>query len=123
MTPKTPYERVPNDTATSRPPTRTVATPDKENAIFLARQNVALRDDDATSPRSTWPTTILGGGAGFDSRLNGAHPPKDGLSYGVVSDSFGGLDRPRGLVVGVRDRRARQRARVETAFGEESRAR
>ena len=67
--------------ATSRPRTSAVDTPDKENAIFLARQNLDLRDDDPDYPALYVANYILGGGAGLDSRLSDRLRQKDGLSY------------------------------------------
>jgi zinc protease len=85
-TPKVPYERVPNEHRDIAPANRTVATPDKENAVFLARQNVAMRDDDPDYHALYVANYILGGGAGFDSRLASRIRQKDGLSYGVGSN-------------------------------------
>ena len=92
--PKVPYERVPMDHKEIAPVNRTVATPDKENAILLARQNVEMRDDDPDYPALYVANYILGGGASFDSRLGARIRQKDGLSYGVGSDlSVGPIDR------------------------------
>ncbi len=118
-TPKVPYERVPNEHRDIAPANRTVATPDKENAVFLARQNVALRDDDPDFPALFVANYILGGGAGFDSRLASRIRQKDGLSYGVGSDlSVGSLDRA-GAWSAYAIAAPANVARVETAFREE----
>ncbi|MEO5692134.1 MAG: pitrilysin family protein [Usitatibacter sp.] len=84
--PKVAYERVPNPFQDVAAQDKSVSTPDKENAIFLARQNVEMRDDDADFPALYVANYILGGGAGFDSRLAARIRQKDGLSYGVGSD-------------------------------------
>jgi hypothetical protein len=34
-----------------------IDTPDKENGVYLARQNIRLRDDDPTIRRWRWPIT------------------------------------------------------------------
>jgi zinc protease len=92
--PKVPYDRVLREFKDIPAADRSVNTPDKENAVFLARQNIALRDDDADYPALYAANYILGGGAGFDSRLTNRIRQKDGLSYGVGSDlSVGSLDR------------------------------
>jgi zinc protease len=92
--PAVPYERVPTEYRDIPPVERTIATPDKENAIFIARQNLNLRDDDPDYPALYVADYILGGGAGFDSRLTNRIRQKEGLSYGVGSDlSVPSLDR------------------------------
>jgi zinc protease len=63
-----------------------IRTPDKENAVLVARQNIAIRDDDPDYPALYVANYILGGGAGFDSRLGSRIRQKEGLSYGVGSD-------------------------------------
>src|SRR5688572_21910850 len=118
-TPKVAYERVPNEYRDIAPANRTVATPDKENAIFLARQNVALRDDDPDFPALYVANYILGGGAGFDSRLASRIRQKDGLSYGVGSDlGVGSIDRA-GTWSAYAIAAPSNIARVEAAFREE----
>ena len=93
-TPKVPYERVLNEHRDIPPASKSIVTPDKENAVFLARQNVQMRDDDPDFPALYVANYILGGGAGFDSRLAARIRQKDGLSYGVGSDlSVGSIDR------------------------------
>jgi zinc protease len=64
---------------------KTVATPDKENAVLLARENVEMRDDNPDYPALFVANYILGGGAQFDSRLMKRIRQKEGLSYGVGS--------------------------------------
>ncbi len=117
--PKVPYERVSQEYREVAPKNFSVATPDKENAVFIARQNVNMRDDDPDFPALYVANYILGGGAGFDSRLTARIRQKDGLSYGVGSD----------LAVGSQDRAGNWSAyaiaapaniaKVESAFNEE----
>jgi zinc protease len=59
----------------------TIETPDKENAILLARQALDLRDDDPDYPALFAANYILGGDAGLDSRLGKRLRQEDGLSY------------------------------------------
>jgi len=80
-----PYAHVPTKHASVAAVDLVVATPDKENAIFLARQNLDLRDDDADFPALYVANYILGGGAGLDSRLGNRLRQKEGLSYGAGS--------------------------------------
>jgi hypothetical protein len=55
---KVPYERVTSEFATSRPSSARSDTPDKENAVLIARQNVEhARRRRGLSARSPLPTT------------------------------------------------------------------
>jgi zinc protease len=93
-TPQVPYQRVDNEFKDVPPINESINTPDKENAIFLARENVQMRDDDPDYPALYMADYILGGGAGFESRLMLRIRQKEGLSYGVGSDlSVDSLDR------------------------------
>ncbi|NJD89219.1 MAG: insulinase family protein [Betaproteobacteria bacterium] len=80
-----PYAHVPTKHANAAAVDLVVPTPDKENAVFLARQNLDLRDDDADFPALYVANYILGGGAGLDSRLGNRLRQKEGLSYGAGS--------------------------------------
>jgi zinc protease len=59
-------------------------TPDKENAVFLAGVNLALRDDDPDFPALIMGNYMLGGGF-LSSRLAVRIRQKEGISYGVGS--------------------------------------
>ncbi|HUN91337.1 MAG TPA: pitrilysin family protein [Burkholderiaceae bacterium] len=77
------------------PATRIVIdTPDKENAVYRARINVAIRDDDPDAAALDLANAIFGGGAGLSNRLAERVRQKEGLSYGIGSS----------LQPGVRDR-------------------
>ena len=91
--PKVAFERVVMDHRDIPATLKQVNTPDKENAVFIARQNVRMRDDEPDFPALYVADYILGGGAGFDSRLASRIRQKEGLSYGVGSElSAGSLD-------------------------------
>jgi len=60
------------------------ATPDKENAIFMAQAAFELRDDAPDYPALMVANHVIGGGA-LDSRLGNRLRQKDGLSYGAGS--------------------------------------
>ena len=76
------------------PATRALETPDKENAMFLARTNVNMQDTDPDYAALFLANYIMGGGAGFDSRLVARIRVKDGLSYGAGSQlGVGSTDR------------------------------
>ncbi len=59
-----------------------IETPDKANAIFVARQNLALRDDNPDYPALVLGGYMIGGGV-MNSRLAKRIRQEDGLSYGV----------------------------------------
>ena len=82
---KVPYERVPVPFKDFPAQEQTINTPDKENAVLLARENIQIRDDAPDYPAIFVANYILGGGAQFDSRLMKRIRQKDGLSYGVGS--------------------------------------
>ena len=114
-----PFARVPMKNGDIAPADLTVPTPDKENAIFLARQNVDMTDSDEDYAALFIANYILGGGAGLDSRFGERMRQKDGLSYAAGS----------GLTVPAVDRAAswsayaiaapKNIAKVEVAFREE----
>jgi zinc protease len=60
-------------------------TPDKPNAVMLARQNLPLKVIDPDYPALMVADRIFGGGA-LKSRLGDRIRQKEGLSYGVASD-------------------------------------
>ncbi len=64
--------------------TKSLETPDKANAFFLARLNVKMRDDNADYPAFALGNYMLGGGF-LNSRLANRIRQKEGLSYGVGS--------------------------------------
>ncbi|NCT70838.1 MAG: insulinase family protein [Xanthomonadaceae bacterium] len=71
-------------------------TPDKPNAVLLARQNLSLRVTDTDYPAMIVANRIFGGGA-LKSRLGDRIRQQEGLSYGVSSgiradDSRSGQD-------------------------------
>jgi zinc protease len=118
-TPKVPFERVQEEYRDVPPATKVVNTPDKENAVFIARMNIEMRDDDPSFPALYVADYILGGGAGFDSRFASRIRQKEGLSYGVGSElSVGAIDRA-GSWSGYAIAAPQNVAKVESAFREE----
>ena len=59
-------------------------TPDKANAVVMARANLSLNDTDADYPALMIANSVLGGGS-LDSRLGNRLRQKDGLTYNVSS--------------------------------------
>ncbi|MEO8384066.1 MAG: pitrilysin family protein [Betaproteobacteria bacterium] len=114
-----PYARLVNKFSDIAPTNVAIETPDKENAVFRARVNVNMNEDDADYPALFLANYIMGGGAGFDSRFMARIRVKDGLSYGVGSGlSVGAIDR-----LGAWNVQAiaapQNIAKVEAAFREE----
>ncbi len=93
---KAPYARVDREYREVKPARIIIDTPDKENAMFRARQDFPLRDDDPDAPALVIASDILGGGSGMSNRLMERLRQKDGLSYGVGA----------GLGLGSRERLA-----------------
>ena len=67
-------------------------TPDKANAVFLARLNLALNQDDPDYAALVIANKILGGDP-LKARLAERLRQKEGLSYGVGSDIGFGVER------------------------------
>jgi zinc protease len=87
------FERIPGDFFDIAPMNLTFETPDKQNALFLARLNIAMRDDDPDFAAFTLGNFILGGGF-LNSRLATRIRQNEGLSYGVGSNfNASSLDR------------------------------
>ena len=64
--------------------TERILTPDKKNAMFVAGEELKLKDTDPDYPALTIGNFMLGGGF-LNSRLAVRIRQKDGLSYGVGS--------------------------------------
>jgi zinc protease len=96
---KAPYAPV-LDKHVEKPAARkTIDTPDKENGMFAARVNIALRTDDADYPALDLANFIFGNG-GLKSRLMDRIRQKDGLSYGGGSSlDAGDLDNAGGFTI------------------------
>jgi zinc protease len=114
-----PYARLTNKYQAVAPVNRVIQTPDKENAVFRARINIEMGDDDADYPALFLANHILGGGAGFDSRLTKRIRVREGLSYGVGSNlGVGSIDRAGAWSVSA-IAAPQNIAKVEAAFKEE----
>lgn len=64
--------------------TEKIETPDKANAVYIAGQNLKIRDDSREWPALVIANYILGGGF-LNSRLATRIRQRDGISYGVGS--------------------------------------
>jgi zinc protease len=87
-----PYQRIPNDFAEIPAVNKSFETPDKANAIFFARSNIKMKDDNPDYAAFTLGNFIFGGGF-LNSRLATRLRQKEGLSYSVGSNlQVGPLD-------------------------------
>ncbi len=78
------YQRVPSEYFDIPAANKSFETPDKSNAVFAARLNIKMRDDNPDFAALTLGNFILGGGF-LNSRLATRIRQKEGLSYGVNS--------------------------------------
>ena len=79
-----PYTRIKGEYRAIAPVNKSFETPDKANAVFYARLNVKLRDDNPDYAALALGNYMLGGGF-LNSRLATRIRQKEGLSYGVGS--------------------------------------
>jgi len=78
-----PYARIPSRYFEREPLERTVATPDKANAVLRAAVNLPLRDDNPDFPALILGNYLLGGTG--SARLPARVREKEGLSYSTYS--------------------------------------
>ncbi len=83
-----PYTRVTREFTKLETVDRSIETPDKANAIFLAIGTLPVNDDDPGYPALLLANRIFG--SGTESRLFERIRGKDGLSYGVGSQFVAG---------------------------------
>lgn len=82
---KQPFVRIATPANTSLGPAyRQIETPDKPNAVYMAGQSIAMRDDAPDYPALQVANFVLGGGA-MSSRLGKRIRQNEGLSYSVGS--------------------------------------
>ncbi len=78
------FTRIKSEYRAVAPLNKSLETPDKANAFFVARLNLKVRDDNADYPALVLGNYMLGGGF-LNSRLAVRIRQKEGLSYGVGS--------------------------------------
>ncbi len=111
------YARVPQPYQEVAPVEKTLETPDKANAFFVAGQNLKLRDDSPDYPALVFGNYMFG--AADTARLYARIREKDGLSYGVGSQlSASPLDES-GDFTAYAIYAPQNAARLESAFREE----
>ncbi|RMH93154.1 insulinase family protein [Lysobacter pythonis] len=82
--PGTPYRPIDTRHHPVAPERRRLETPDKSNAVYMARMNLPLNDNHPDYPALLVANHVFGGG-GLSSRLSDRARQKDGLSYGIGS--------------------------------------
>ncbi len=79
------FEKVTDPYRKIEPVNRSIETPDKQNAMFVAGLRLNLSNTDADYPALVLANYMLGGGF-LNSRLATRIRQKDGLSYGISSN-------------------------------------
>lgn len=80
----TPYSHIPSRIFAAKPIDKSLETPDKKNAFFLAAMEIKMRNDNPDYPALMFANYMLGGGV-FKGRLMQRLREKDGMSYGTRS--------------------------------------
>lgn len=114
----TPYERIKYGFEKTQAQSKTIETPDKQNATFFAGQRLKLSDTDPNYPGTLFGNYMLGGGF-LNSRLATRIRVKDGLSYGVGSMVSASTHEENGRFTVYAIAAPQNVAKVETAFKEE----
>jgi zinc protease len=112
------YERITTGFSKIAPVAKTIETPDKANAVFIAAVRLNLSDSDADYPAVVFGNYMLGGGF-LNSRFATRIRVKDGLSYGVSSSVSAKSNEKDGRFQASAIANPQNMAKVETAFKEE----
>jgi zinc protease len=115
----TPYVRITSEYRDIPPQNISIETPDKENAMLLARMNLDINQNDPDYAAFFLADYMFGGGAGFDSRLMSRIRVKEGLSYGVSSQGGGTIFDRAGSWIAQAIAAPQNVAKVEVALREE----
>jgi zinc protease len=113
-----PYERIKYGFEKTEVVNKTIETPDKQNAIFIAGERINVSDTDPNYPGLLFGNYMLGGGF-LNSRLATRIRVKDGLSYGVGSRLTASSHEPDGEFMTYAIAAPQNIAKVEAAFKEE----
>ncbi len=115
----TPWKRITREYRDIPAKNISIETPDKENARFIVRMNLDVNQNDPDYAALYLADYILGGGAGFDSRLTARIRVKEGLSYSVGSQAAGTIFDRAGSWMAQAIAAPQNVAKVETALHEE----
>jgi zinc protease len=97
---------------------KTIETPDKQNAVFIASTRLHISDKDPDYPALVMGNYMLGGGF-LNSRLATRIRVKDGLSYGVGSSLSAKSNEEDGRFQAYAIAAPQNVSKVEAAFKEE----
>ena len=114
-----PFTRIPEIFKDIKAQVKSIETPDKANAFFLAYQPIKISDNDPDFAALELSNYMLGGGSGLSSRLMNRIRQKDGLSYGVGSQFAASPLDQSGAFVGYAIYAPENLAKLEAAFKEE----
>ncbi len=112
------YSRITSTFTDVKPINKNIETPDKANALFIARLNLNMKDDNPDYPAVLIGNYLLGGGF-LNSRLATRIRQKDGLSYGVGSQFQAPALDPSGVFIGFAIYAPENRDKLEAAFKDE----
>jgi zinc protease len=115
----TPWERITSEYRSVPAANLVIETPDKENAVLVARLNIDSNQADPDYAPLFLGNYILGGGAGFDSRLLARIRVKEGLSYSVGSQVAGSVFDRSGTFGASAIAAPQNMSKVESALREE----
>jgi zinc protease len=114
-----PYTRIQDKFKDGNGQVKSIETPDKANAFFLAYQPLKMADSDPNYAAMELSNYMLGGGSGLSSRLMNRIRQKDGLSYGVGSQFIASPLDQSGAFIGYAIYAPENVAKLEAAFKEE----
>jgi len=112
------YERIKYGFQKIAPVNKTIETPDKQNAVFIAATRLHIGDKDPDYPALVMGNYMLGGGF-LNSRLATRIRVKDGLSYDVRSNLSAKSDEEDGKFQASAIAAPQNMSKVEAAFKEE----
>jgi len=113
----TPWERIVSDYRDIPAANITIETPDRENAIFIARINLDTNQNDPDYAALFMADQLLG--SGLSSRLGARIRVQEGLSYSVASSAGGNVFGRAGSWIMQAMAAPQNIARVEIAMREE----
>ena len=111
------YQRVPRSYARATPINKTIETPDKANAMFVAGMQVKLSDEDPDFPAVELSSFLFGGGA--NNRVLNRLRQKEGWSYGAGAQLTAGSKENQGRMLGFAILAPQNMTKLEAGFKEE----
>ncbi|MEP6924103.1 MAG: pitrilysin family protein [Pyrinomonadaceae bacterium] len=113
-----PFTRLKNEYRDITAVNKSLETPDKANAFFIARLNLKVRDDNPDYPALILGNYMMGGGF-LNSRLLSRWRQKDGVSYGGGSQLQANAIDESGAFLAFAIYAPQNVGKVETGFKEE----